>query len=449
MDKNDQCFLKTTNCQNLIQLNIDRGLVYLPNQQIDPKAGNNGQVFKGYIGYNTDKQIECCVKKVSMQSDHRLLFEKVNQELILGRQLSHKNIVKFYESSTSQNNFYIFMEYCNGGSLKQMMCLKQDNQLMKTKIFPEKQAIEIMSQIIDALVYMKQLSFDGKSGVVHRDIKPDNIVFQNNIPKLIDFGMSRFVDRSTVTLLKGSPIYMSPQNLKSEKYDLEKNDVWSVGIILYQLVEGEFPWRSRLKDMQDLVQAQQKIQKNITYSNNTSQMLQNLINNMLKYDENDRYDWDQVINHQVMIPELKTSISNDITEVNRLIINYEQYLKCQPILSTNNLEKYVLDLTLTKLFNYQETITKNPELDQKVKELYISRLLQKRKFHNFERELIMKTKLSQKLVKSLQQMIIENLTDTQNQILIILCKIVISLYKENIKFDQQITIQRLLELAKL
>lgn len=58
-------------------------------------------------------------------------------------------------------------------------------------------------------------------------------MFSDGVPKLIDFGMARFMDRPTITPYKGSPIYMSPQNLKQGRYDLEKNDVWGVGMILY------------------------------------------------------------------------------------------------------------------------------------------------------------------------------------------------------------------------
>ena len=58
-------------------------------------------------------------------------------------------------------------------------------------------------------------------------------MFKDDIPKLIDFGMANFIEISKVTHFIGSPIYMSPQNLKSQEYNLEKNDVWSLGLILY------------------------------------------------------------------------------------------------------------------------------------------------------------------------------------------------------------------------
>ncbi|CAD8083395.1 unnamed protein product [Paramecium sonneborni] len=449
MQQNNQGFLKTVVMKNnLVCLNEQKGLVYIPGNQIDPDAGNNGQIFKGYIGYNTNQQLECCVKRFSIPTYNKQLFDKLNLELILGRQLNHKNIVKYYECSTSQNNFYIFMEYCEQGSLAQMMSLGYEDELMSTKQFPEDWSIEMMSQIIDALIYMRQLSFDGRSGAVHRDIKPDNIMFSNNVPKLIDFGMSRFMDLSNVTPHKGSPIYMSPQNLKSERYDLEKNDVWGIGIILFQLVEGVYPWRSELQDIRDLICAQEKLKQNIVYTNKTSQKLQDLITNMLKYDEKDRYDWEQVLNHEVMKPYFKY-IFEEINEIKRLILNYELYEKLKSILKINDLEKYVLDLTLNKIHKFKTYITLDTQLDQKIKELYIKRILQKRKFHTFKREILMKSKLQRKLVKHLELMTLENENDAQIQSLRPFCQIIISLYKEDMIFDHPMSLTELLELAKI
>ncbi|CAD8175768.1 unnamed protein product [Paramecium octaurelia] len=449
MKKVEQELFKSVAIKDIVYLNIERGLVYIPGKQIDPDAGNNGEIFKGYIGYNTDKQLECCVKKFPIPSYNQSLFDKLYQELIFGRQLVHKNIVKFFECSYSNNNFYIFMEYCNGQSLAQKMSLGYEDDLMSTKIFPEEYALNIMQQVIDALIYMKQLSYDGKSGAVHRDIKPDNIMFSNDVPKLIDFGMARFMDRPTVTPYKGSPIYMSPQNLRQGQYDLEKNDVWGIGMILYQLVEGVFPWKTELTSIEDLKKAQESIRNNIKFSNKVSTGLQKLIRHMLQYEEKDRCSWEQVVEYDLMKPYFCHLHRPEINEMDRLVQNYELVLKLQTELKLEKINKYVLDLTLTKTHQLKEFLPKNSQLDQKINQLYLQRILQKRKFHKFKSETALQRKLSQILVKYLEQMIVDTIDEVQLVNLNFICQIVISLYKKDLELQNDLTLDDLLQLARL
>ncbi|CAD8069815.1 unnamed protein product [Paramecium primaurelia] len=445
MQNKDQGLFKTVAINNIVYLNLEKGLVYIPNKKVGEDAGNNGEIFKGYIGYNTDKQIECCVKKFSIPTYDKQMYEKLHQELIFGRQLVHKNIVKFYECSRSDNNFYMFMEYCNGGSLAERMSLGYEDSLMSTKIFSEVQAINIIQQIIDALIYMKELSYDGKVGAVHRDIKPDNIMFQNDIPKLIDFGMSRFMDKQTITHYKGSPIYMSPQNLRFEKYDLEKNDVWGIGIILFQLVEGIYPWRMALNSLEDLQKAQEKIKNNIQFKNKVSEELQSLIRHMLQYDEQDRCDWNQVTNYQI----IKHQNHLQINTINRLVLNYELFEDLQTKLNIEKLSKCFLDLTLTTINNLKEFLPKNSSLEKKIDQLYIKRILQKRKFHTFKSERALKYKLSQRLVKYLEQLILDTIDQVQTKNVQLVCQIIISLYKTDAEFKDELPLTSLLQLAKL
>ena len=116
------------------------------------------------------------------------------------------------------NNFYFVYQFCNGGTL--------EGQLRKG-VIPEKQAFLIFKQLIDAFQCLN------KYNIMHRDLKPDNIFFNNGVVKLGDFGFCKSLEKANMTkTMLGSPIYMAPEILRGEIYST-KADIWSLGVVLY------------------------------------------------------------------------------------------------------------------------------------------------------------------------------------------------------------------------
>ena len=178
--------------------------------------------------------------------------------------LNHPNIVKLEEVKKSQNNYYIVMEYVNGGELSKY--LKKYKEKYQTKAFPEEIVQYLMKQILDALIYIHNLN------IIHRDLKLENIMVgfdsekdkeELNMMKakikIIDFGFAIILpssDSLTNTAV-GTLLYMDPKILqefnnqalvdKSRGYGKEA-DIWSLGCICYELFRGKYPFEAETFD---------------------------------------------------------------------------------------------------------------------------------------------------------------------------------------------------------
>lgn len=171
----------------------------------------------------------------------------LKNELEILAKADYPNIINVYEVYTTSTYLDIVMEYCKGGSL-----LDRINDLLSfNKCFTEEQAAIIIKQIAHALNYAH------KNGIVHRDIKLENILFldehSNNLNlKLIDFGLSQRFEKGIKKMREklGTSYYMSPEIL-DENYT-EKCDIWALGVLLYILLIGVPPFYSEKDDDEEV-----------------------------------------------------------------------------------------------------------------------------------------------------------------------------------------------------
>ena len=147
--------------------------------------------------------------------------------------LSHPNIVKVFDVSLGDKIQYIVMEYVDGITLKEFISKKE-----KVKW---KDAIFFTGQILDAL------SHAHKRGIIHRDIKPQNIMLlRDGTIKVTDFGISKYLGYETYTLTDktiGSVHYIAPEQAKGGTTD-ERTDIYSVGVLLYEMLTGTLPFNA-------------------------------------------------------------------------------------------------------------------------------------------------------------------------------------------------------------
>lgn len=180
-----------------------------------------------------DKYYACKIVPIKMLKKNKL-YERFELEIRISQIMRHPGVSAITDVLKDEYNFYIFMEYYPNGNLN-------DYIVQKTRL-PEEEAKALIYQLFDALEYINS------QGVAHRDIKPDNIIFDNNGHiRLSDFGLSQYVgENNLVKTACGSPCYVSPEIIRGIEYDGFLSDAWSCGVILYMMVTGCSPWTEKI-----------------------------------------------------------------------------------------------------------------------------------------------------------------------------------------------------------
>ena len=154
-----------------------------------------------------------------------------NEVKIMSKLRKHNNIVKLFELFETKDHFCIVMENVVGGNLL--------NAINKMNKIPENLSKIIFKQLIKTLQYIHS------NGIVHRDIKPDNILLDlNNTIKICDFGVSKIIPEGQLIRDScGTPAFVAPEILLDYPYDPYPTDIWSSGVVLYAMTTGFFPFR--------------------------------------------------------------------------------------------------------------------------------------------------------------------------------------------------------------
>ena len=206
---------------------------------------------------------------------------KVAKEISIQKKINHKNIAQLYETFESQKHFLIVIELCSGGDLL--------NYVRKRRKLTEDFAKFFFKQLIDALIYCH------KKGVVHRDIKLDNILLDHlgNL-KLCDFGVSRVVKPGERLRDQcGTPAYIAPEVLINQGYDGKKSDTWSCGVVLYAMLYGTVPFKGQdMNELHSLIkQGKYKLRNEISVE------AKNLIKSILEVDPQKRIPLKHILSH--------------------------------------------------------------------------------------------------------------------------------------------------------
>ncbi|MEG2395807.1 MAG: Stk1 family PASTA domain-containing Ser/Thr kinase [Oscillospiraceae bacterium] len=211
-------------------------------------VGGMAVVYKAYDNID-DRTVAVKILKEEFlaNEEFRRRFKNESKAIAV---LSHPNIVKVYDVSFGDRLQYIVMEYIEGITLKEY--------IEQQKIINWKEAVHFVSQILKALQHAHD------KGIVHRDVKPQNIMLlQDGTIKVTDFGIARFSRGDTKTMTEkaiGSVHYISPEQARGEITD-DKADLYSVGVVMYEMLTGELPFQSDSAVSVAIMQLQQNAKR--------------------------------------------------------------------------------------------------------------------------------------------------------------------------------------------
>jgi len=257
---------------------LTTGTAFAGRYQVIEELGKGG-MGKVYKAYDTKVKEKIALKLIRPEiANDKKTIERFSNELKLARKIRHKNVCGMFDLGEERGTHYITMEFVPGEDLRSS--IRRFGQL------PIKKSISIAKQICEGLAEAHRF------GVVHRDLKSNNIMIDNegNV-RIMDFGIARSLSGKGITgtgVMIGTPEYMSPEQVEGKDVD-QRSDIYSLGIILYEMVtgqvpfEGDSPFAVGIKHKSETPTAPKQINAQIPES------LENIILRCLEKDKKLRY----------------------------------------------------------------------------------------------------------------------------------------------------------------
>jgi len=211
---------------------LERGAIFAARYEIIEEIGRGGmgRVYKAF-----DRQLKEIIALKLLKPEigfNEKAIERFRNELKFARRIAHPRVCRMYDLGEAGLSYYLTMEHVEGEDLKAF--IRRSDHLTTAK------AVEIAKQIAEGLSEAHRL------GVVHRDLKPQNVMIdREGKAKIMDFGLARFAESEGMTgsgLMLGTPEYMSPEQVDLKEVD-PRADLYALGIIMYEMVTGHVPFK--------------------------------------------------------------------------------------------------------------------------------------------------------------------------------------------------------------
>jgi serine/threonine protein kinase len=294
------------------------------NYRIIKKIGEGGmaEIYLA-IHESFSKKVAIKIIKDEISSDTEIV-KRFKREARLIAKLNNSNIVQIYDDGIFNRRYYIILEYMSNGNLR---------DYIKYKRLSIKDIIKLLIPVVDALYFVHS------KGIIHRDLKPSNILLDDNfMPKLSDFGISSFSwgggERLTTTNTAiGTIEYMSPEQKTDAKHVDFRTDIYSMGVILYELFTGKIPMGN--------------FEPPIVINPELSVDLNDIIMKTLNQDKMKRFPSMKILSEKLrqILPELKISESKPISAEESLTVKEERKMPEDPFLIYLNKLKRGITIT--------------------------------------------------------------------------------------------------------
>lgn len=317
---------------------ISKGTIIGDRYEIKKSLGEGGMA-NVYLANDILLNREVAIKMLRGELSNEDKFIKRFQREALAlssSSISHPNIVQMYDLGEENNNHYIVMEYVKGNTLKHL--LNKRGHLTLTE------AVDIMLQLTEGI------SHAHKSYIIHRDLKPQNIMIEDNgLVKIADFGIAIALNAAQLTQtnsVMGSVHYLPPEQAGGHKATI-KSDIYSLGIMFYELLTGVLPFRGEnaveiaLKHMKTPIESVKK------YNENIPQSVENIILKATAKNPKNRYNDVNEMNQDLLY-----CLNDEVKNQPKVVFKYPEFnFEEAPKMIIANPEKKESDTAEEKIIN--------------------------------------------------------------------------------------------------
>ena len=273
------------------------------------KTLGEGGMANVYLAHDTilDRNVAVKVLRGDLATDEKFV-RRFQREALSASSLSHPNIVEMYDVGEDDGQYYIVMEFVDGKTLKQV--LKQRGHLSVTEV------IDIMSQLTDGMAHAHD------AYIIHRDIKPQNImILSNGMIKITDFGVATALNSTQLTQtnsVMGTVHYLPPEQAQGKGSTI-RSDIYSMGIMMYELLSGLVPYKGdnaveiALKHLKEPLPSIRKVSSSIPQS------IENVIIRATAKNPKNRY-----ADAREMYEDLKTALDDSRKDEKRYVYKYPE-----------------------------------------------------------------------------------------------------------------------------
>ena len=281
-----------------------------------------------WLGYDTILDRQVAIKTFKIDANDEDAVKRFNREAKAVTSLSHPNIVSIYDVENEGEFYYLILEYVEGMTLKDYM--------IKNPRMPIETIVHIAKQIAAGLSHAHQ------NGIIHRDIKPQNILMKENLTcKITDFGIARAYGDTTLTQtnqMLGTVYYLSPEQARGNVATAQ-SDIYSLGILIFEMITGQIPFKGETAVAIALKHLQEELPDIDKYRENVPQSVKNIVLQATMKNPNERYisskelfeDLSTVLNPERLHENKYTGFKIPTEPIQNNNYNQTQYIDRNPI----------------------------------------------------------------------------------------------------------------------